>query len=428
MEINIIMYIIPLLIFLSLSVFFSSAETAFIGMQKIKLKHMETSGVADAVRASKIMESPERFLSTVLTGNNIANSVVAILGTVLIVTLLGEPVGTVAAVVIITLVTLIFAEVIPKSYAANHAEHLALLYVHPIEIASRLFTPIVKLLMWITSRFNGGKMTSATSALLTEDELRTAISLGEKEGVVDEIEAEMLHKIFKFGDCQVKEVMTPRTEVVWLEHNITLADFLSQFSQTTYSRFPIYQENTDNIVGVLSIKDMLLAIAKGSLTSESKLEDLFRSPLFVPETKPVGQLFGEMQVSGDQIAIVVDEFGGTAGLVTLEQLLEVIVGEIGDELARATKDFETIDEHTFQVDGSMRIEEINEELGLELPAGDGDYETIAGFVLSLTGYIPAEGEQIRYGNLKLVIMEMRDRKIEKILVTKEQKENATSTS
>jgi len=227
----------------------------------------------------------------------------------------------------------------------------------------------------------------------------------------------MLHKVFDFGDRPVREVLIPRTEVVWVEKGAKLLDFLSIYAESPLSRFPVYEDNMDNVAGILSVKDVLMAQAKGSIDNESPIDDLIRPAYFTPETKRISELFTEMRDKNYRMAVVVDEFGGTAGIVSLSRLVEEIVGPVGDELAEAEKEYEAINEYTFQIDGGMRIEEVNEEMGLELP--EGDYETVAGFVLHLLGHIPRQGEQLRYKGLKLVITKMRGLKIEEILLTKE---------
>jgi putative hemolysin len=205
--------------------------------------------------------------------------------------------------------------------------------------------------------------------------------------------------------------------VVCIEQGSKLADFLALYTESPLSRFPVYQENMDNVVGILSVKDVLMAQAKSTINNEGVIDDLIRPAYFTPETKRISELFTEMRDKNYRMAVVVDEYGGTAGIVSLSRLVEEIVGPVGDELAAVEKEYEIINEYTFQIDGSMRIEEANEEMGLELP--EGEYETVAGFVLDLLGYIPRTGEQLRYKGLKLVITKMRGMKIEEILLTKE---------
>ena len=252
------------------------------------------------------------------------------------------------------------------------------------------------------------------------------ISVGHREGTVEEDEAEMLHKVFDFGNRPVREAMVPRPEVVCIEQGSKLADFLSLYAESPLSRFPVYQENMDNVVGILSVKDVLMAQAKGTIDNQSVIDDLIRPAYFTPETKRISELFTEMRDKNYRMAVVIDEFGGTAGIVSLSRLMEEIVGPVGDELAVVEKEYEVINEYTFQIDGGMRIEEANEEMDLELPPGE--YETVAGFVLNLLGHIPKPGEQLKYKDLKLVITKMRGVKIEEILLTKEKskEENAAS--
>jgi putative hemolysin len=228
----------------------------------------------------------------------------------------------------------------------------------------------------------------------------------------------MLHKVFEFADRPVREIMTPRTEIVWLEQGTSIAFFFDTYKQYSHSRFPVYKGNTDNVVGVLLIKDVLKAQADNHVTRESPIDDLLRPAYFVPETKHLGTLLSEMRDNHYNMVIVVDEFGGVAGMITIEQLLEEIVGGIRDELANEDQDIVPIDANTFEVDGTLRIEEANEELKLDLP--EGEYETMAGFVLSHLGRIPRQGERFIFRNLKLAMLEMRGMKIERILITKEE--------
>jgi putative hemolysin len=244
------------------------------------------------------------------------------------------------------------------------------------------------------------------------------ISVGHKEGTVEADEAKLLHKVFEFGDRPVREVMVPRPEVVAITEGSKLSDLLSLYAEKPMSRFPVYKENMDNVVGILSVKDVLMALAKGTASEESSIDDLTRPACFAPESKHIDELFAEMRDDNYRMCVVVDEYGGTAGVVSLTRLVEEIVGEVGDELAGIEKDYEVINEYTFQIDGSMRIDEVNEEMELDLPEGE-DYETVAGFVLSLLGHIPKRYEQLRYKGLKIVITEMRGLKIEKILLTRE---------
>ena len=414
------LYLALFIVCLLLSAFFSSSETAFTSLQRIRVEHLVNTKVTGAERVAKMIRRPERLLSTILTGNNLANTAAAALGTILAVSVWGEW-GILIATIGIAVILLVFCETTPKVIAVHNAERLSIKLARPIEVASYIFTPAVLALSSIASRFSklaGGE--PVARSLVSAEEIRTMISVGHKEGTVEKDEAEMLHKVFDFGDRPVHEVMVPRPEVISIEQGSTVADFLALYAESPLSRFPVYQENMDNVVGILSIKDVLMALAKGTIDNQSVIDDLIRPSYFTPEAKRINELFTEMRDNNYRMAVVVDEYGGTAGIVSLSRLVEEIVGQVGDELAGVEKEYEAINEYTFQIDGSMRIEEANEEMGLELP--EGDYETVAGFILDLLGHIPKRGEQLRYKGLKIVITKMRGLKIEEVLLTKEKKQ------
>ena len=421
------LYLVLLVICLLLSAFFSSSETAFISLQRIRVEHLVATEVKGAKRVARMIKRPRRLLSTILLGNNFVNTAAAALATILAVSVWGQEQGVLIATIGVTVILLIFGETTPKTIATQHAERLSLVFARPIEIISWIFTPFVVVLSWIASglsKLAGGA--PVPRSLASEEEIRTMISVGHKEGTVETEEAEMLHKVFDFGNRPVREVMIPRPEVICIEQGSKIADFLTLYAESPISRFPVYQENMDNVVGILSVKDVLMAQAKGTITNDSIIDDLVRPAYFTPETKPISQLFTEMRDKNYRMTVVVDEYGGTAGIVSLSRLVEEIVGPVGDELAEAEKDYEAINEYTFQIDGGMRIEEANEEMELKLP--EGDYETVAGFALHLLGHIPKQGEQLRYKGLKLVITKMRGVKIEEILLTKEKPKEGHAAS
>jgi putative hemolysin len=418
-----IVYLVIFIVCLLLSAFFSSSETAFTALQRIRVEHLVSTKVPGAARIARMMRHPEKLLSAILTGNNLVNTAAAALATVLAVSVWGEQ-GILIATIGVTIILLVFCETTPKIIAAHNPERTAIRMARPVEVAQTVFTPAVLALSSIASRLSkmaGGEPVSRS--LVSEEEIRTMISVGHKEGTVEKAEAEMLHNVFDFGDRPVLEVMVPRPEVVAIEQGSTVADFLALYAESPLSRFPVYQENMDNVVGILSIKDVLMALAKGTIDNQSVLDDLIRPPYFTPETKHINELFAEMRDDNYRMAVIVDEYGGTAGVVSLSRMVEEIVGQVGDELASVEKEYEAINEYTFQIDGSMRIDEANEEMELELPEGE-DYETVAGFILNLLGHIPKRGEQLKYKGLKIVITKMRGLKIEEVLLTKEkQKKN-----
>ncbi len=410
--------LLAFLLCLALSAFFSSAEAAFISLPKLRIRYLAESGVKGARQLAKAADRPERFLATVLLGNNLVNVAAATLGTIMAVAAFGLPWGPVIATVGVTALILVFGEVIPKTLAVHRAQRLSLLYINPVRIIEWCLYPFVLALDRIGLGFI--KMVAETEEdrkLVSEGEIRSVISAGEDEGVVEEDEAEMLHKVFEFTDRPVSKVMIPRTEIAWVEQGTKLSDFLAIYAQTPYSRFPVYKDNTDNVVGILFAKDVLMKLTDNCASEEIVIDGLIRPAHFVPESKHLGELLTEIRDGGYHVVIVVDEFGGIAGMVTLGQLTEEIVGDIRHELIKEDRDFVVTGDNVFQLDGGFRVEEANDELGLELPLGD--YETVAGFILSCLGRIPRQGEQLKYRNLKFVITEMRGVKIEKVMVTKE---------
>lgn len=409
-----------LIICVLLSAFFSSSETAFISVQKLRLKHLESKGTNSAKRVNKILQNPSRLLSTVLLGNNLTNTAASVVGTIIVISLLGgqESGKTVLiATLAVTVLLLIFGEITPKTLATRHGERMAMFYSRPIEFISWLFYPIATGLAWIgtgLASMLGGP--PPNKSLISEEEIQSIISLGREEGVVEETEADMLTKVFEFGDRQVRETMIPRAEIIWIEKGTNLSDFLKTYIEHSHSYYPVYEKSIDNVIGVLASKDVFIAQAKGLIDQKSIITRLAKPGYFVPESKYVGELFREMQTKGKQTAIVVDEFGGTDGMVNMKQLAEEVVGRLGDKLAIHAKGFEKIDENTIVIDGKMRIDQANHELNLSIP--EGQYETVAGFILSLLGHIPDEGEQITYNEMKLTISKTRGNKIGKIILSR----------
>ena len=421
-----IIFLVILIVCILLSAFFSGSETAFISLQKYRIQHLVEKKAKGASTVSRLINRPERLLSTVLFGNNLVNTAAAALATVLAISAWGTDKGTVIATVTVTVILLIFAETTPKTLATRHAEKISLTLARPIEIISWIFSPFVIALSWIAGLFT--KMVGGTpvrQSIISGEEIRTLISVGQQEGTVEETEAEMLNNVFDFGESQIGEIIIPRTDVVSVEKGSKLSDFLKIYAAHPLTRYPVIQDNMDNVVGILSIKDVLMALALGKVNPDSLVDDLLRPPYFAPETKPVDEVFAEMRDKNHHMVIVVDEFGGTTGVVSVSQLLEEIVGPVGEELAHAEKDFQAISDNTFQIDGAMRLEDANREIELDLAPGD--YDTVAGFMLHHLGHIPKVNEVLKYKNLRLVVTKMKRRKIEEIQLTKEIPEETDAT-
>jgi CBS domain containing-hemolysin-like protein len=406
-------YII-ILVSMLLSAFFSSSEAAFLSLQRTRITHLVSTGVAGASAVARMMAQPERLLPTILLGNNLVNVAFAAMVTVLTLRFLDEGLGVAVATALATGLLLVFGEVVPKTVAIRHSERVAFLYVRPLRWLETLLWPFVIVLQRISSLFGGSGVGTRWS--VTEAELRTLIDIGEAEGAFEREEAEMLESVFRFGDRQVREVMTPRTEIVFVERGAMLNEFLDTYAEHPHTRFPVYKGSKDNIVGILSAKDILKAMSSRAMATDGTVTDVIRDAYYVPETKRIAELFDELRKSGNQTAIAIDEFGGIAGLVTLKRLLEEVVGRVGEEGVSPEEEYESIGKNTFQVDGGMSIDEAKEQLGIE-PA-EGEFETIAGFVLEVLGHIPTQGEQFEYGDLKVEVTEMKNHKIETVKLTK----------
>ena len=394
--------------------FFSSAEASLISVNKLRIRYLAEQGNRSAQTVAKVLDQHEKFFATILLTENAFIIFASSVGTAVAINLLGEGALVLLAPLVMTVVIVAFGEITPKTLAAGSSERWSLVVARPIAVIMYLetwliyfFTVIPRLIVKVM-----GVKQSLWSQSVTEGELRLLIDIGRAEGAVEESEAALLEKVFHFGDRQVREIMTPRPEIVWIERGTTLEAFLPLYSEHSHTRFPVYQDSMENVVGVISVKDVMLAQGKGKLSQGGSVTDFLRPPFFVPETKTVSSTFSEMQQSGHGLVLTVDEFGGIAGLATLKQLLEVIVGQVGEEGAAPEDPYTAIDRDTFRLDAGVGIVEINEELKLGLP--EGDYQTVAGFMLDLLGRIPEEGAVVEYQNLRLTVKVMSGVKIEEV--------------
>ena len=404
-----------------LSAFFASSESAFLALERVRLAHLISTNKPGAQRIADMLARPERLLSTILLGQNLVNVGFTALITVVVLNLLGEGregLATILATIAGTALLLIFGETIPKTIAVHQSERITFWYARPLKTLETLLWPIVFLLQGITNwttRLLGVDPQGRDS--ITEGELLTLIDLGEAEGTFEPSEAELLRDVFRFGDRQVREVMTPRPEIMGVQRDATLGEFLQVYGEHSHTRFPVYCDSSEDIVGILSAKDVLRAMAHhGGMALDDTVTDVIREPLFVPETKRTAELFYDMREDGHQMAIIVDEYGGLAGLVTLKRLSEEVVGAHGEEDEVPEDEYESLGNNTFQVEAAMSIAEANEELDLNLP--DGDFDTLAGFVLDRLGHIPEEGETLELEDLKVEVIEMRALKIETVKITR----------
>lgn len=395
----------------------NSIEIAVVGANRIRIHHLAEEGSRTAQALQRLHHEQERFFAAIVLLQNVLVVLAASMGSLVAVEIAGG-VGVAVATVLVAVVMALFGELTPKVLAAHASERFALFAALPAEALTRVLGPLVLALGYlpgVLSRALFGVRLEAGPSV-SEAELRMLIDISAESGSVAEEEAELLDRVFHFGDRRVHEVMIPRTEAVWLPKDSKVRDFYGVYAQTPHSRFPVYDETPDRVVGIVGIKDVLASLAASRIDEDSDIDPLIRPAYFVPETKLIGELFREMQASGTQMAIAVDEFGGTAGIVTLEQLLEEMVGPMRDELRPAEPEIQPIDERTTQVDGSLSIDEAREELGIDIP--EGPYDTIAGYVLSELGHIPQEGEQLPLDDFRITVAEMRGPKIELLRVTK----------
>jgi putative hemolysin len=398
----------------------NAMEVAVIACNPLRVKQLASEGSLRAQSLDRVKDSQERFLAAIVFMVLLTVGVSSFLAPGVSEEIFGTSglLQTAASVVIVTYIQASIGDLTPKVVGVRAAMRIALLVAPFAELVTRVLAPFIAALgiipTYISRHVLGLEISPGLT--VTEAELRFQIQRGAETGSVAEEEAELLNRVFHFGDRRVHEVMVPRTEVVWLSRQTTVRDFYAIFAEHPHSRFPVYADGPDDVVGVVGIKDVLRAMATGRLKEDSSVEPVMRQAYFVPETKLVGELFRELQANRSQMAVAVDEHGGTAGIVTLEQLLEEMVGRVGDELQPPAAEIVSIDDLTAEVDGSLSIPEAREELGIDIP--EGDYDTIAGFVLSVLGRIPIEGETIPLDGHRIAVLEMRGPKIEKLRVTR----------
>lgn len=409
-----------IIICLLLIALLSGSEVAFISLNRVRLRHLIEKGNHNAEIAQRIRDEHDRFFSAVILSGNMFTVLASSVGTAVSIGYFGEDAGIIVATVAMTLLTVVFGELAPKTFAVSHAEKISLVLARPIEMYIKLISPLVYVFNALSNfiiRVFGGEVKPAPQ-LLTEDEMKAMIRIGEEEGTLEKEEKEMLHNIFEFGDKRVTEAMVPRTEIVAVSEDAAVSDVLSLVSEKGYSRYPVIKETVDNITGVLYVKDIIRKMAEEEVPLQSELKNFVRDAYYIPESKMVTSLLDDMQKNKFQIAVVVDEHGGTAGLITLEDIMEEIVGALQDEFEaiEAEKEVEVVDESTFVVSGSTGIDEINELVGVALD--DEEFHTIGGFVFGLFGHLPKVGEKLRFHELRFLILEMEGKKIEKVKITK----------
>ena len=420
-----ILLILIFIICVIFSAFFSSSEVAIISITRAKVRTLVNEGIKGAKVLAALKESPHRVLTTILVGNNIVNTLAAAIATAVTVSIFGD-IGVGIATGMVVIILLVFGEIGPKIYATRHTEHLALSVATPILYLSKFLSPIIWGIEKITGNF--GAPSAIGEPTVTEEEIKEWIEVGKEEGTIEQEEREMLYSVLEFGDTNAREIMTPRVDVALIEDTRTLDEAMQVFNETGFSRLPVYHDSVDNIIGILNIKDVFSTAF--SLKKNIPIRELMYDPYFVPETKKIDDLLKELQLRKVQIAIVLDEYGSFIGILTVEDILEELVGDILDEFDREEPEIQKIGEGIFLVDAKLWVEDLNEELDIDLPVHE-SYETIGGLLIERLGHIPHPGETVHLTetHITLVVMQMLSRRIVKVkLILHTPPENASGES
>ena len=412
MDPSVVTQLIILFILLMLSAFFSSAETALTTVNQIRIRNLAEDGNKRAKKVVKVTGNSGKMLSAILIGNNIVNVAAASLTTSIAYTFGGEIVAIASG--IITVLILIFGEITPKTLATIHAEKISLIYAPVIDLFMKIMTPVIfvinglSMIVLFILRVDPNDKNRA----MTENELRTIVDVSHEDGVIEEEEKEMIYNVFDLGDARAKDVMVPRVHVTFADVNSTYEELIEIFREDKYTRLPVYEETTDNVVGTINMKDLLLY----KNTKEFNIRDILREAYFTYEYKAISELLVEMRQASFNIAIVLDEYGETSGLITLEDILEEIVGEIHDEYDENEEDFvKKIGELEYIVEGSLNLEDFNDRLDLELSSND--YDSLGGFIIEHLDRLPVAGDSVTtVEGIRLIVDKLDKNRIEKVHV------------
>ena len=410
--------IIMLFCLILLNSFFAMTEIAFVSLNDAKMDLLAKSGDKKAQKIKKLLDVPSKFLATIQIGVTLAGFLSSAFAAEsfaddlapLLTPLLGSSAKNIAIILVTILLsffTLIFGELVPKRIGMKNHEKIAFATVGIIRAISIILAPFVKILTFTTnavSKLFG--VTESDEEIVTEEEIRMMVDAGEEKGAIEEEEKEMINNVFEFNDISVSAIMTPRNDIFALDLNITVSELFDELEKDrTYSRIPVYDEDPDDIKGILYVKDVL------NKPKDTKIADLIREPFYVPETMKINELFNELKLQKIQIAIVVDEYGGTAGLVTMEDVLEEIVGDIFDEYDEIENLYEAIDENTYIFDAGITIYDLSKVLDIDIE--EGDYDTLSGYFLELLGRMPKENEHptVTTDKLEMTVEEFKDNRI-----------------
>ena len=409
METSDILQLVILVLLLSASAFFSSAETALMTSNKLRIRNLAENGDKRAEKVLEITANTDKMLSAILIGNNIVNLSASALSTTLTLKVFGSSLVGVATGVL-TFLILVFGEITPKNVASKNAEDMALKYIGIISVLVIVLTPVIyvvnKVAGIVISLFVKNK---DDNNMVTEDELRAMVEVSHEDGVIEKEEKKMIVNVVDFGDTVAGDIMLPRVDMVMVSVESSYGEILKIFREERYTRIPVYEESPDNVIGILNVKDFLLIEDKENFSVKEHL----REPLYTYEYKKTSSLMVDMRKTGANIVIVLDEYGTTVGLITLEDMLEEIVGEIRDEFdADEDEGITKISETEYLIDGSTNLDDVNDRIGLELSSEE--YESIGGIIMEKLGRLPVEGEVITFDNIILTVKKMDHARIEKV--------------
>ncbi|MBS7148946.1 HlyC/CorC family transporter [Intestinibacter bartlettii] len=393
--------------------FFSASETSLMSLSKIRIRYMEDEGVKGAKLVGSLIEKSSDLLSSILVGNNIVNIAATSVSTSLFINIFGDG-GVAIATAVMTVLVLVFGEITPKTIAANSPEKVAVVVSKPISIIMKITKPIV----WVFNLLTGiifkimGIDNDGVKPFITEEELKAMVNVSHEEGVLEMEEREIINNVFQFGDMQAKEAMIQRLDMVAIDIEDSYDEIIELFKSEKLSRLPVYQESIDDIVGILNIKDIIFL--SDEEIENFDIKDYVREAFFTYEFKKITQLLEEMKKEKTQMAIVVDEYGGTAGLLTIEDLVEVIVGDIDDEYDEEEEEIVKINDNEYLVEGSTKISDVNEQLGINLESEE--FDSIGGFIIGYLKRIPEENEIIEVEDVKFKVESIDKNRINKIRI------------
>ncbi|QOY37961.1 hemolysin family protein [Anaerobacillus isosaccharinicus] len=409
--------VLLLIVLVFLSAFFSSAETAFSSVNQIRLKNYVEQKRTGSVKALYIAENFDRALSTILVGNNIVNISAATISAKLATDIFGATIGLPLSTFAMTVIILIFGEILPKSFAKEHAEQLALQIAGILLFLMKVLSPIIWFFVKLKVLLSKVIKQKNDLPTYTEEEIKELLNLSEAEGVIDRKENELVHRSLSFNDISVNQIFVSRINVIAIDINHPIEEIKQIFLKERYSRIPIYEEHVDNIIGILSEREFL---GKMLQNDELNIRDLLRKPIFVIETLKIADLLPELQKNKTHMAIVIDEFGGTAGIITMEDILEELVGEILDEHDEKISYMNQIDRDNYEFFAEVPLRDFAKIL--KIPTLNSSYQTLGGWVIEKFEQVPNYGDQFQYEHLTIIINEMENRRVKKVLVKLNQKQ------